>query len=168
MKFYQVSIAVAALLASADVNAVKIINHGNNNQMTQMNAQINAGSKATIESKSRMYNEKFQELDQDREQVEKLMALNKKDGAVKLAKQMKDNIVRLADDILLEEQDCKDSKDLKQISPFVQKIAGKIGVVQDLEKRLDIMQNLDPLMSGILDKMKEVTDSSNLRELQLN
>jgi hypothetical protein len=39
-------------------------------------------------------------------------------------------------------------------------------LVQSLEKRLDIMQGLDPLMDGIIEKMNQVTDHSNLRQMQ--
>jgi hypothetical protein len=37
------------------------------------------------------------------------------------------------------------------MSPYVQDVASKVGVVKDLENRLEIMQDLDPLMDGILD-----------------
>jgi hypothetical protein len=38
--------------------------------------------------------------------------------------------------------------------------------VRSLEKRLNIMQGLDPVMDGILQKMAEVTDNSKLKKLQ--
>jgi len=41
-----------------------------------------------------------------------------------------------------------------------------VPIVQSLEKRLDIMQGLDPVMDGILQRMMEVTDNSNLKHLQ--
>jgi hypothetical protein len=44
-------------------------------------------------------------------------------------------------------------------------ISAKVPVVQGLQKRLDIMQGLDPIMDGILDKMKDVTDNTNLNAL---
>jgi hypothetical protein len=40
-----------------------------------------------------------------------------------------------------------------------------VTAVKDLEERLEIMQNLDPLMDGIIGKMKEVTDHSYLWQL---
>jgi hypothetical protein len=45
-------------------------------------------------------------------------------------------------------------------------ITAKVPVVQGLQKRLDIMQGLDPIMDGILDKMRDVTDNTNLNALQ--
>ena len=39
-------------------------------------------------------------------------------------------------------------------------------VVQNLEKKLDIMQGLDPLMDGIIERMNQVTDHSEVRKLQ--
>ena len=41
-------------------------------------------------------------------------------------------------------------------------IQDKVTAVKDLEERLEIMENLDPLMDGILGKMQEVTDHSYL------
>ena len=38
-------------------------------------------------------------------------------------------------------------------------------VVQNLEKKLDIMQGLDPLMDGIIERMNQVTDHSEVRKL---
>lgn len=60
-----------------------------------------------------------------------------------------------------------DTEEITKVSPVLKDIAGKIGVVKDLEKRLDIMQGLDPLMDGILQKMNMVTDNSNLRKIQI-
>ena len=55
--------------------------------------------------------------------------------------------------------------DFEKMSPYVQDVASKVGVVKDLESRLEIMQGLDPLMDGILDKMAQVTDHSNLMKI---
>jgi hypothetical protein len=41
-----------------------------------------------------------------------------------------------------------------------------VPVVQNLEKKLDIMQGLDPLMDGIIERMNQVTDHSEVRKLQ--
>lgn len=60
----------------------------------------------------------------------------------------------------------EDPKADPEVSKWMGNIAGKVTVVKDLEKRLDIMQGLDPLMDGILEKMNEVTDHSNLRKIQ--
>jgi hypothetical protein len=40
-----------------------------------------------------------------------------------------------------------------------------VPVVQNLEKKLDIMQGLDPLMDGIIERMNQVTDHSEVRKL---
>ena len=55
--------------------------------------------------------------------------------------------------------------EIDKVSPYVQNIASKVGVIKDLESRLSIMQGLDPLMDGILDKMSQVTDHSNLERI---
>lgn len=67
---------------------------------------------------------------------------------------MRNDLVNISDDIELAAKDAKHHPEqLKEISKYVSNISGKVGVVQDLEKRLDIMQGLDPLMGGILEKM---------------
>lgn len=55
---------------------------------------------------------------------------------------------------------------LQKASPWMEKIQGRFGQVKDLEKRLDIMEGLDPLMDGIIEKMNEVTDHSNIVKMQ--
>ena len=52
------------------------------------------------------------------------------------------------------------------MSHWVNSITHKVPIVQNLEKRLDIMQGLDPVMDGILERMQMVTDNSHLKELQ--
>lgn len=59
-----------------------------------------------------------------------------------------------------------DDGKVKNVVNVVKSITSKVPIVQSLEKRLDIMQGLDPVMDGILEKMQEVTDNSNLRLLQ--
>ena len=61
---------------------------------------------------------------------------------------------------------CDDEKEVKNVTQWVSNISDKIPIVRSLEKRLDIMQGLDPVMDGILQKMAEVTDNSKLRKLQ--
>ena len=60
----------------------------------------------------------------------------------------------------------KDDSHVKNVAHWVETIAQKVPVVQDLEKRLDIMQGLDPLMDGILKEMHDCTDNSRLELLQ--
>ena len=57
----------------------------------------------------------------------------------------------------------KDNLEVADISESVESIASKVPLVKSLEKRLDIMKGLDPLMDGILERMNEVTDNTNLR-----
>lgn len=52
--------------------------------------------------------------------------------------------------------------ELQKVSPWMTNIGRRFGQVKDLEKRMDIMEGLDPLMDGILQKMNEVTDHSNI------
>lgn len=57
-------------------------------------------------------------------------------------------------------------EDKENVSHWVNSITHKVPIVQNLEKRLDIMQGLDPVMDGILERMQMVTDNSHLKELQ--
>ena len=54
---------------------------------------------------------------------------------------------------------------VNDVTKWMSTISAKVPVVQGLQKRLDIMQGLDPIMDGILDKMKDVTDNTNLNAL---
>jgi hypothetical protein len=58
-----------------------------------------------------------------------------------------------------------DPTKVNDVTKWMTTISAKVPVVQGLQKRLDIMQGLDPIMDGILDKMKEVTDNTNLSAL---
>ena len=61
--------------------------------------------------------------------------------------------------------DSSNTVEFKHVSPWLEKIENRFGQVKELEKRLDIMEGLDPLMDGILEKMNEVTDHSKIVEM---
>ena len=85
-----------------------------------------------------------------------------------LFQKMRENLSDAADKV--EEQLGDKSLDVQQvkgISKYVANITSKVPVIRNLEKRLDIMQGLDPLMDGILERMQEVTDNSYIRQLQM-
>ena len=72
----------------------------------------------------------------------------------------------VTNDVLLQSMDSEDDPvKVKEISGWMTTISSKVPVVLGLQKRLDIMQGLDPIMDGILDKMNDVVDNSNLRNL---
>jgi len=75
---------------------------------------------------------------------------------------MSNQLQKVSDDVLLESKRCQK---VKKISNWVENITTKVPVVKGLEKRLEIMQNLDPIMDGILEKMAIVTDNTKLKEL---
>ena len=77
---------------------------------------------------------------------------------------MRQDLLNIAQDIQLQAR--AEPGELQGISNWVSNVAGKVPLVQSLEKRLDIMQGLDPLMDGIIEKMNQVTDHSNLRQIQ--
>jgi len=64
---------------------------------------------------------------------------------------MRQDLLAVADDVQLHAR--AEPGELQGISNWVQNVAGKVPLVQSLEKRLDIMQGLDPLMDGIIEKM---------------
>jgi hypothetical protein len=43
--------------------------------------------------------------------------------------------------------------EVPEISKWIQNYQTKVPVIQTLEKKLDIMQGLDPLMDGIIERM---------------
>jgi len=76
---------------------------------------------------------------------------------------MRQDLINIAEDIQFKAK-CEPTE-VKGISNWVANVAQKVPLVQSLEKRLDIMQGLDPLMDGIIEKMNQVTDHSNLRQI---
>lgn len=80
---------------------------------------------------------------------------------------MKNSLLEVTNDVLLQSMDTQDDPiKVKEISGWMTTISSKVPVVTALQKRLDIMQGLDPIMDGILDKMNDVVDNTNLRNLQ--
>ena len=75
---------------------------------------------------------------------------------------MSNQLNKVSDDVLVES---KTGRGVNRISGWVENITSKVPVVRGLEKRLEIMQNLDPVMDGILEKMAQVTDNTRLKEL---
>ena len=74
-------------------------------------------------------------------------------------------MLSLSNDVLLQSKEDDPTK-VNDVTRWMTTISAKVPVVQGLQKRLDIMQGLDPIMDGILDKMKDVTDNTNLNALQ--
>ena len=79
---------------------------------------------------------------------------------------MKNEMVSLANNIQRHSKEVNNNFQVENVSKWVTDIRHKVPIVQNLEKRLNIMQGLDPVMDGILSKMQEVTDNSNLKNLQ--
>jgi hypothetical protein len=47
----------------------------------------------------------------------------------------------------------EDPAESLEISQWIENLQSKVPMVQKLEKKLDIMQGLDPLMDGIIERM---------------
>jgi len=52
---------------------------------------------------------------------------------------MRKELVKLSDDVVTTTNNSDEPEKIKEVSQYVENIAGKVGVVHDLEKRLDIM-----------------------------
>ena len=63
------------------------------------------------------------------------------DDAIDSIEDMRKELVKLSDDIFdTTQKDPEESPEkLKEVTKYVENISGKVGVVHDLEKRLDIM-----------------------------
>jgi hypothetical protein len=58
------------------------------------------------------------------------------------------------------------SKKAQKISNWIHKIAQKVPQITKLEKKLGMLQGLDPVLEGILSDLNKVTDFSTLIKLQ--
>ena len=103
-----------------------------------------------------MWKSTLTQIDTTKAKVDSLIIDKNIDDAIDSIEDMRKELVKLSDDVFDTTQSCGDDQSpekLKEVTKYVENISGKVGVVHDLEKRLDIMQNLDPLMDGILQKM---------------
>lgn len=58
------------------------------------------------------------------------------------------------------------AKKAQRISNWVKQIASKVPQITKLEKKLGMLQGLDPVLEGILGDLNRVTDFSNMIKLQ--
>jgi hypothetical protein len=79
---------------------------------------------------------------------------------------MKNELISLSNNVYRHSRQIDNAYQVQNVSQWVTDIRTKVPIVQNLEKRLNIMQGLDPVMDGIIEKMSEVTDNSTLRSLQ--
>jgi hypothetical protein len=54
----------------------------------------------------------------------------------------------------------------KKITNWVKQISKKIPMIQKLEKKLGMLQGLDPVLESVMKDLNKVTDFSHLRKLQ--
>ena len=62
--------------------------------------------------------------------------------------------------------DSKLSDKGNKITKWVKMIAKKIPVISKLEKKLGMLQGLDPVLEGIVHDLEKITDFSSLIKLQ--
>lgn len=93
--------------------------------------------------------------------------------AKKKVAQLKSTLKKLKDQVLKEAGQAKKSlngeqsaKKAQKISNWVKQIAQKVPQITKLEKKLGMLQGLDPVLEGILSDLNRVTDFSNLIKLQ--
>lgn len=83
-------------------------------------------------------------------------------------KKLKDQVIEEAEKS--EENKKKDSafatEKADRISRWVKQIAAKIPVITKLEKKLGMLQGLDPVLEGIVKDLERITDFSKLIDLQ--
>jgi len=90
-------------------------------------------------------------------------AMKKRNGPQKI--ELNEVVARVKE--ILKQKAKKTDDKIVPVSKYVNNIFDKVPVIRNLERRLDIMKGLDPLMDGILQKMAEVTDNTNLKRLKV-
>lgn len=60
----------------------------------------------------------------------------------------------------------KQKESANKITKWVKQIAQKVPVISKLEKKLGMLQGLDPVLEGIVSDLDKVTDFTNMIELQ--
>ena len=99
-------------------------------------------------------------------ELESLTRYSSENEQKEIVGQMRNELISLAENVQKHRMEAKEPVQVKNVAQWVSDIRNKVPIVQNLEKRLNIMQGLDPVMDGILEKMYEVTDNSNLHALQ--
>jgi len=150
MKIYKLSLAVALLLNSS--SAIQL--HKTEKNLVSLKSEIKDEVNLNLQSKIDSIENEYAKIQFNTHQIQNMVKEKDNENAAKTLKEMRNDLLNIADDVELAAKDAKHHPEqLKEISKYVSNISGKVGVVQDLEKRLDIMQGLDPLMGGILEKM---------------
>lgn len=118
------------------------------------------------------------QLNSGMEEITNLAQASKSDDAdKKLAKrkvaQLKATLKQLKDQVIKEAGEAKksmngdtSSRKAQKISNWIHQIAKKVPQITKLEKKLGMLQGLDPVLEGILSDLNKVTDFSNLIKLQ--
>ena len=101
--------------------------------------------------------------------------LEDKEAAKKKVSELKDTLKKLKDQVIEEAEKSEENKAadsaasserVNRISRWVKQIAKKIPVITKLEKKLGMLQGLDPVLEGIVKDLERITDFSKMIELQ--
>ena len=92
--------------------------------------------------------------------------------AVEKVQSLKETLKKLKDQVMdqaSEEEETKHHKKQKEtsnhITQWVKQIAQKVPVISKLEKKLGMLQGLDPVLEGIVTDLDKVTDFSGMIQL---
>jgi len=95
-----------------------------------------------------------------------------KAAAKKKVSELKSTLKKLKDQVIKEAKDTESADSAKalekgaRITKWVKAIAKKIPVITKLEKKLGMLQGLDPVLEGIVKDLERITDFSKLIALQ--
>ena len=88
-----------------------------------------------------------------------------KNEAVEKVNSLKETLQKLKDQVMDEAENSKQTKQKESannITKWVKQIAQKVPVISKLEKKLGMLQGLDPVLQGIVTDLDKVTDFSNI------
>lgn len=122
----------------------------------QLGNMLSASLEEQLQQTKKLVKEAEEDEEAKNEAVEKVLAL-------------KDTLQKLKDQVLDEAENSKQSKQKEsanKITNWVKQIAQKVPVISKLEKKLGMLQGLDPVLEGIVADLDKVTDFSSMIELQ--
>ena len=99
------------------------------------------------------------------DEADKKLAKKKITQLKQTLKKLKDKVVREAEEADESETEKSSQKRAQKISNWVKLITQKIPQITKLEKKLGMLQGLDPVLEGILKDLNRVTDFSEMIKL---
>ena len=120
---------------------------------------------ATLDQETRLAGYLVEKATDDGDDADKEEARKKIMELKGTLQNLKDQVLQEAEKAKQDELAKKPSGSTKKISQWVKQIAKKIPTIKKLEKKLGMLEGLDPIMETIVNDLEKVTDFRNLLRL---